>query len=311
MSAASGSSPVGRATGQRSCPPRRRWILRQPFPRSSATLYRVGVLLLLLGGPLPSCSSNGEGSGDPEPESLTVRVLSSFPHDRGAFTQGLLWHEGKLFESTGLNGSSSLRQVNMRTGVVERKVDLEDRFFGEGLTLIGDRLIQLTFRNETALVWNLGSFERVGQYEYQGEGWGLCYDGQRLIMTDGSSQLSFRDPASFELLGRVNVLMNGDPVVRLNELECVDGQVYANIWMTDTIVRIDPAFGEVTARIDASGLLSAEEKPGSDVLNGIAYLPESKTFLITGKLWPRLFEVEFVSAGSISQVDAGGAAASH
>lgn len=227
------------------------------------------------------------------PERLRVKVVRRTAHDPAAFTQGLLWHDGQLFESTGRYGQSTLRQVDPTSGRVARQVALDDRYFGEGLALVGRRLIQLTWQRGVALVWDLGTFEQVESFAYAGEGWGLCFDGLRLVMSDGSDRLTFRDPASFAETGRIAVTNAGRPVQRLNELECVDGLVYANVWQTEEIVRIDPETGIVTGVIDASGLLDG---PLPEVLNGIAYVPTSQRFLITGKLWPRMFEVEFEPA---------------
>ena len=232
-------------------------------------------------------------------QSVRPEVVATFPHDPQAFTQGLLLHAGRFYESTGLEGMSSLRRVVPETGGVERNVPLASDLFGEGLALVGERLIQLTWQDGIALVYDL-DFNPAGSFEYTGEGWGLCYDGTRLVMSDGSSRLFFRDPSTFALLGDVQVQSAGTPVERLNELECVDGIVFANVWLTDTIVRIDPATGVVLDTIDASGLLSAQEAAAADVLNGIAFDAASGHFFLTGKLWPKLFEVrlDFGSGGS-------------
>lgn len=228
------------------------------------------------------------------PQRLKVKILSVRPHDPTAFTQGLLLSDGSLFESTGLNGRSSLREVDPRTGEVKRKVEVPEEYFAEGLALVGSRLIQLTWQNQKAFVYNRADFKPAGELRYDGQGWGLCWDGRRLVMTDGSDRLTFRDPQTFAVRGEVHVTLAGHPVQSLNELECVDGEVYANVWQTDTILRIDPASGKVTAVIDASNLLTPAERGKTDVLNGIAWDPAHKTFLITGKLWPKLFEVAFV-----------------
>ena len=229
-------------------------------------------------------------------ERLAVRVLSVRPHDPRAYTQGLVWDHGTLYESAGLYGSSSLRQVDPLTGEVLRQRDVPPGYFAEGLALVGDRLVQLTWKEGVALIYEARTFERRGEYRYEGEGWGLCDDGRRLVMSDGSDRLSFRDRATFALLGGVDVRLDGQPLRQLNELECLAGAVYANVWMSDQIVRIDPATGRVTAAIDAGGLLDAAEQARADVLNGIAYDAAKKTFLITGKLWPKLFEVVFEPA---------------
>ena len=230
----------------------------------------------------------------PAIEELRVRVVGRYPHATDAFTQGLIWHEGVMYESTGQYGRSSLRKVRLSDGEVLAKRDLEPGLFGEGLALVDDRLIQLTWRSGLAIVSDLTTLEQRTTLSYTGEGWGLCYDGTSMVMSDGSSILEFRDPASMELRGEVTVLEDGHPVSKLNELECVGSEIYANVWQRDEILRIDRKTGHVTATIDASGLLTRIEAKRADVLNGIAYKPESKTFLLTGKLWPYVFEVELV-----------------
>jgi glutaminyl-peptide cyclotransferase len=234
------------------------------------------------------------------PERLTVRVVARYPHDREAFTQGLLWHDGKLYESTGLYARSSIRRVDLQTGTVEAQAPLAATLFGEGLALVGDDLIQLTWREGRALRWTRTSLALAGESPYEGEGWGLTFDGQRLIQSDGSARLTFRDPKTFAVTATREVTDGGQPVGLLNELELVDGALYANLWTTDEIVRIDPATGKVTARIDATPLreeLMGQGIADDAVLNGIAWRPETKTFLLTGKLWPTLFEVQLVPAG--------------
>lgn len=229
------------------------------------------------------------------PEALRVEIVRRHPHDTEAFTQGLLWHGRSLYESTGLEGHSSLREVELTTGDVARRVVLEDEeLFAEGLALAHGELFQLTWQNNVVIVYDATSFEEKRRIEYDGEGWGLCFDGRRLVMSDGSATLTFRDPATFDVTGSVEVSKIGRPLRRLNELECVDGQVYANVWQTDEIVRIDPRSGHVTAVIDARGLLEPIERRRTDVLNGIAWAPDREAFLITGKLWPWMFEVRFV-----------------
>ena len=229
-------------------------------------------------------------------EDLRVRILRTLPHDRRAFTQGLVYFEKNLYESTGIVGQSSLRRVEPESGRVLHDLALGAPYFGEGLARIGNELYQLTWKNEKAFVFDIESFQPLREYNYQGEGWGLCYDGKRLVMSDGSDKLTFRDPKSFAVTGSVAVTRSGQPVRYLNELECVSGVVYANVWGTDEIARIDPGTGQVTGWIEAGGLLSRQEMIGAEVLNGIAYVPERNTFLITGKNWSRLFEVEFVPA---------------
>ena len=225
--------------------------------------------------------------------SLNVDVLRKFPHDPEAYTQGLLWWEGKLYESTGQYGRSDLRRVDPQTGDVERIAQISPAYFGEGLARIEERLVMLTWKAQRALVHDLESFNQLATLRYRGEGWGLCNDGRRLVMSDGSDQLTFRSLESFEITGRVSVTLQGQPLTQLNELECVGGSVYANVYQTEVLVRIDPGSGRVTQTIDASGLLTRSEARGVDVLNGIAYDPAAKTFYITGKLWPLMFEVRF------------------
>ncbi len=228
-----------------------------------------------------------------EVESLGVNVLRRFAHDTSAYTQGLIWSEGKLYESTGQYGASTLRRLDPQTGEVEHRVAISPAFFGEGLARVGDRLIMLTWKAQRAFVFELDSFAPTGTFSYRGEGWGLCDDGSRLIMSNGSDRLTFRDRETFEAAGDVAVTLRGVPLPQINELECVGDAVYANVYQQDFLVRIDPATGRVTQFIDAAGLLTLEERRGTDVLNGIAYDPEAATFYLTGKLWPAMFEVTF------------------
>jgi glutamine cyclotransferase len=279
--------------------PRRAWIIAL-----MATLLLAAALTWYLHSATPPtapASPPAAAASVPnQPERLKVKVLETRHHDPAAFTQGLLLHGGSLYESTGLYGSSSLREVDPATGAVKRKVDVPAQYFAEGLALVDDRLIQITWQEQKALVYKLAGFTPAGELRYDGEGWGLCWDGTRLVMTDGSDHLTFRDPKTFTFLGQVTVTRAdrmGEQVRELNELECVDGQIYANVWHSDEILRIDPRDGRVTAVIDAAGLLTPEERQKADVLNGIAWDPQRKDFLITGKLWPKLFEVTFVPAG--------------
>ena len=232
--------------------------------------------------------------GQAAAEELGVTVLGQYPHDELAFTQGLLLADGYLYESTGLVGRSSLRQVDLATGDVIRLRSVPPPHFAEGLELVGNELLQLTWQTGTLFRYDLETFELVSEQRYQGEGWGLCYDGEALWMTDGSATLFKRDPDTFAVLSSVQVLLDGKALPRLNELECVDGKVYANVWLTDEIVRIDPTSGRVEALIDASPLRTLIGITDRDaVLNGIAYDPARQVFLVTGKLWPALFEVRF------------------
>jgi glutamine cyclotransferase len=251
------------------------------------------LLAVFVGVSLMSTGFTAQRRSSPV-EQLRVQVLKTYPHDRGAFTQGLLLHQGSLYESTGQVGQSSLRQVEVETGRVVRKLDVPRPYFAEGLALVGDRLIQLTWQHGRAFVYDRRTFQKQRELTYQGEGWGLCHDGSNLVMSDGSANLTIRRPSDFSVVKTVHVTLNGRPYPQLNELECVDGSVYANVWQTETIVRIDPASGQVTQQISAAKLLSPIERQGVDVLNGITYDPADQTFLLTGKYWPKLFRVKFV-----------------
>ena len=227
-------------------------------------------------------------------ERLRVEVLAEHPHDRSAFTQGLLWHDGALWESTGQYGQSSLRKVDPTSGAVLLQTDLDANLFAEGLALVEDRFIQLTWMSGLALVYDAASLVPTGQFTYAGQGWGLAFDGERLVMSNGGSELTFRDPETFAALGTVRVTLEGRPLANLNELEVAEGWIYANVWQQERIYRIAPESGKVRAVIDASGLLSPMERFGTDVLNGIAYDSATQTFWITGKNWPTMFQVLFV-----------------
>lgn len=221
-------------------------------------------------------------------------VVASYPHDAMAYTQGLQYVEGVLYEGTGLYGRSSLRRVDLESGVVEQQIDLDPAYFGEGIYVLGDRIYQLTWKSNVAFLYDRESFELVGQFTYPTEGWGLTYDGEHLVMSDGTSTLFLRDPETFEEVGRFTVLDGDSPVAMLNELEYIDGLIWANIWLTDEIVMIDPESGQVISRIDLTGLLPSEDAANAEVLNGIAYDDDGDRIFITGKLWPKLFEIELV-----------------
>jgi glutaminyl-peptide cyclotransferase len=251
-------------------------------------------------GAAPACAKPATQPRSSSLGEMRLKVVRTLPHDPEAFTQGVIFYDGKFYESTGLHGRSSVRRVDPESGVVERKVDLPAKFFGEGLARVGGQLIQLTWQEGRALVWNLSTMRKEKEFSYEGEGWGLCFDGRHLIMSDGSDRLALRDPETFAKTGEVVVRRAGKPVRNLNELECVDNVVYANVWQDNHIARIDIRSGEVTGWIDATGLLSPEEERRADVLNGIAYLPTTGHLVITGKLWPKAFEVEIVPAASSS-----------
>lgn len=237
-----------------------------------------------------------------EPEFLVPEIVRKFDHDPTAFTQGLAIANNRLYESTGLYGESSLRLLNPDTGKVLRRIPLPDPVFAEGIAIVSDRLLQLTWKEEQAFVYALPSLDRVDRLSYSGEGWGLCADGESIWTSDGSSVLTRRDPRTFFILNRIDVKINGKSVSRLNDLECTGNVLYANVWKEDRILRIDKSTGEVNGIVDASGLLSVSEREiirsnPDAVLNGIAFRQDRNTFYVTGKYWPTLFEVRFVPVG--------------
>lgn len=221
-------------------------------------------------------------------------VVRSYPHDREAFTQGLIYRGGVLYEGTGLNGRSSIRKVKLETGEVLQSKAVEQQYFGEGISDWNGSLIELTWQSEIAFVYDINTFERTGSFTYKGEGWGLTHDGAHLIMSDGSAQLRFLDPATFNELRRITVHDANGPVTELNELEYVKGEIFANVWQTERIARIAPSDGRVTGWIDLSGLLPPAERGGTDVMNGIAYDGAHDRLFVTGKLWPRIFEIKLI-----------------
>jgi glutaminyl-peptide cyclotransferase len=247
--------------------------------------------------PAPSPHADDEA----EPQRLRARVLATFPHDRSSYTQGLLRDGDDFVESAGGYGSSLVRRWRPGAGRPLAQQRLPDSVFAEGIAMVGESLIQLTWREGIAYYRDRRTLAEQRRVRFQGEGWGLCWDGERLLMSDGSDLLIERDPESFTPLRRISVRIGEAPLPNLNELECAEGWVYANVYETDQIARIDPVSGLVTALIDASGLLTPKERAaGAEVLNGIAYNPGTETFYLTGKWWPRLFEVVFepVAAGA-------------
>ncbi len=224
------------------------------------------------------------------------RKVAEYPHDPEAYCQGLVFDGGLLHESTGQEGHSSVRTVELETGKVLRKTDLPPYLFGEGLARVGERLIQLTWTEGVARVYDRATLRTLDQFEYEGEGWGLVFDGTHLIQSDGTELLTFRDPDTFKAVRRVRVLMQGTPVKELNELEMVEGELWANVWKKDYLVRIDPRSGEVLGVVNLAGLFDASGIPNNDaVLNGIAYDAEKKRLFVTGKLWPKVFEIELTA----------------
>lgn len=223
-----------------------------------------------------------------------VSVVASYPHDPTAYTQGLTLYEGELYEGTGQYGRSTVRRVDLATGIVEQRRALRPEYFGEGITIVDDRLYQLTWKSGLGFVYELDTFALLRTFEIDGEGWGLTHDGTRLIVSNGTAELAFLDPETFDVVGRVTVLDDGQPVDQLNELEYVRGEVWANVWFDERIVRISPASGEVVGWIDLTGLYPRSQRAREDVLNGIAFDPVSERLFVTGKNWPRLYEVELV-----------------
>lgn len=257
-------------------------LARQPAAPAPATTTRPSAAQ----APAPS---GRRALGLPVAEAVIVR---RYPHDPRAFTQGLLWHDGRLYESLGQPGESEVRRVRLETGAVEARSPIPTNQFGEGLALAGRQLISLTWQDGIAYRWDVRTLRQRGTASYPGEGWGLVAQGRRLILSDGSATLRFIDPASFRELGRLSVTAGDRPISQLNELEMVEGELWANIWRTDYIARIDPASGRVTGFVDLRPL--AEEIGSGDpdaVLNGIAYDPATRRLFVTGKRWPTLFEI--------------------
>lgn len=256
----------------------------------------TGVALAMLAGAAPVVS----GPVTPTPQAVAratppvedARVIASYPHDPAAFTQGLFFSEGRLFETTGQHGESRLREVELRTGRVKREVKLPQRYFGEGSTAWGRTIVSLTWQHGVAFLWNRDSFRKLGQFSYVGEGWGLTQDGKSLILSDGTSELRFLDPATFAERRRVRVTWQGRSVRDLNELEFVRGEILANIWHTDLIARIDPASGVIRGFLDLSAIAASLELADEEaVLNGIAYDAKAGKLYVTGKDWSKLFEI--------------------
>ncbi|HEX8500113.1 MAG TPA: glutaminyl-peptide cyclotransferase [Pyrinomonadaceae bacterium] len=261
--------------------------------------HLLGIFLLTytLGG--GGCDADPQANATANANSAPVQVpvygyevVNTFPHDAAAFTQGLVFHDGALVESTGIEGRSTLRRVELQTGKVLRKVDVPRYFFAEGLTLFGGKLYQLTWKGEKGFVYDPQSFQKSGEFPYEGEGWGLTHDADSLILSDGSDQIRFLDPDNFQVRRTINVSDRGRPVEELNELEYVKGEIYANVWHQDRVARIDPRTGQVKGWIDFAGLLRPGDTSDPEaVLNGIAYDERGDRLFVTGKLWPKLFEV--------------------
>ncbi len=265
-------------------------------------IIRVCVWLFLIGVSLKAvlvsgCSEPLPPADSPPPATITYygyEIIAVHPHDPEAFTQGLDFHEGFLYEGTGLHGASSIRKVELETGRVMRMLSLPAAYFGEGIALADNRLVQLTWKSQTGFVYDLETFERLGDFSYLGEGWGLTHDQRHFIMSDGTARLRFLDMHNYAEIGQIHVRYGDRPVTRINELEYIDGFVYANIWKEDRIAVICPESGYVVGWVDLSGLLDPVEKRDADVLNGIAYDATEDRLFVTGKRWPKLFEIRLV-----------------
>lgn len=256
----------------------------------------IGIAVLLL---LTGCAFNSIDSVETESAvaPLSYRILAEYPHDSTAFTQGLVFESGSFYESTGMWGKSDLRKVNIASGEILRQRSLEKSLFGEGLALIGDRLIQLTWKSGRGFVYDKNSFELIEEFSYSGEGWGITYDGTDLIMSDGTAEIRFLDPGTFAERRRITVTANGIPQADLNELEFVSGSIFANVWKTDSILRIDPRTGKVTGILDLTGLYPlAKRNPQADVLNGIAYDAADDIVYVTGKYWDKVFALRLLDS---------------
>lgn len=228
---------------------------------------------------------------DISPEQLKAHVVKSYVHNSGSFTQGLEFNDGTLYESTGLNGKSKIAKVNLENGVIKQEMGLDANYFGEGITIMGDKIYQLTWQNQKCFIYDKNTMQIEKDVPYTGEGWGLCNDGKNLIMSNGTEMLTFRNPETFQIERTIEVYDQVGPRVRLNELEYIDGKIYANIWMLDLVLVIDPQTGKVLAEIDCSDVVKAG-KGGGEVLNGIAYNDKTKKIYLTGKNWSNLLEVE-------------------
>jgi glutaminyl-peptide cyclotransferase len=278
--------------------------------RFALHLTPLALAISLVLTPLIGCSNGGASAANPtaaptavatatptpEPPapSYSYKVIHTYPHDKAAFTQGLLVDDGVFYESTGLNGKSSLRKVEIETGKVLQKKDVASEYFAEGLAELNDKLYQLTWQSKVGFVYDQANFNKTGDFSYDMEGWGLTTDGTDLILSDGTDKIRFLDPKTFQVKRTISVVGGGTALDQLNELEYIDGEIYANVWKTNSIVRIDPQTGKVVGWIDMTGILPTADATGADVLNGIAYDKTKKRLFVTGKLWPKLFEIELV-----------------
>lgn len=255
--------------------------------------YLAPILVVASCLVLPSCSSGNATKIAGSAPKFNCEVVNTYPHDAQAFTQGLIFRDGKLLESTGKQGRSKLRSVDLDSGEVLKQVDVAPQYFAEGITVLNGKIYQLTWQHHLGFIYDYQTFAQLGQFSYDGEGWGLTSDGHSLILSDGSSRLRFLDPGTFKVTKTIAVTDKGKPVNRLNELEFINGEIYANIWHDERIVTINPDTGAVTGWIDCSGLMSRSgARDGEAVLNGIAVDETSGRLFVTGKLWPKLFEIK-------------------
>ncbi len=261
----------------------------------AAVILGLGLVYFLFIRPqanTPSQIANGNQTSSAPAKRDEYEIVNSYPHDPQAFLQGLVWYDNGFYESTGLNGHSTLRRVEFPSGHVAKSINIANEYFAEGLALVGDRLVQLTWQTHRGFVYDRVTFKQLREFSYDTEGWGLTYDGKLLVMSDGSSTLTFLDPESFQPVRRIKVTWNGRPQDELNELEYIEGEIWANVWQQDWILRIDPETGRVKSYLDMKNLLPSQMRTGNeDVLNGIAYDPQTKRIFVSGKLWPRLFEI--------------------
>ncbi len=263
------------------------------FPKRTFNRLLLVLLLVLCASIYPDTSTNAdEASNTPI---YGYKIVNTYPHSTDSFTQGLVFDKGILYESTGLNGRSAIQIVDIQTGEILKSQKLADKYFGEGIAIVGNKIIQLTWRAKKGFVYDRKSFELLRSFNYKTQGWGITYDGKYLIMSDGSNVLYIMDPRTFKVRGKLEVYDGSRKVGKLNELEYIDGKIYANVWGTEKLAIINPKTGQVAAWIDLRGLLTKEDRKNRiDVLNGIAYNQENQKLYVTGKLWPKLFEIEIV-----------------
>ena len=258
-------------------------------------IFVIGLLILIGLFCICSCSNLEPSTNSNVIPVYTYKVVNTYPHDQSAFTEGLVFEDGVLYEGTGLHEYSTLRRVELETGEILQSCELPSQFFGEGVTLYGNKIIQLTWQSHIGFVYDKYTFKLLKKFNYPDEGWGITHNGKHLIVSDGTETLHFLDPETFKEISKIEVSANNIPVTRINELEYIQGEIYANIWQTERIARIYPLTGHVTGWIDLKGILSPEDNSETvDVLNGIAYDAENDRLFVNGKFWPKLFEIELI-----------------